>query len=79
MLIVLSSFTNISEGKIPLTVLLILLFYVISEIKNKITKKHDNAYHDGHILGALCGILFGIYFLNHNSLLDILHSLVNIF
>ena len=79
MLIVLSSFANISEGKIPLTVLLILIFYVISEIKNKVIKKHDNAYHDGHILGALCGILFGIYFLNHNSLLDILSSLVNIF
>ena len=79
MLIVLSSFANISEGIIPLTVLLILIFYVISEIKNKVIKKHDNAYHDGHILGALCGILFGIYFLNHNSLLDILSSLVNIF
>ncbi len=75
MLIVLSSFANISEGKIPITVLLILIFYVISELKDKITKKRDNTYHDGHLLGALCGILFGIYFLNHNSLLDLITGL----
>ena len=54
MLIVLSSFSNITDGKIPLTVLLILIFYVISEVKKKlITNKKDKSYHDGHLLGEL--------------------------
>lgn len=63
MLIVLSSFSNISEGKIPLTVVLICIFYVISEMKNSITDRKSKVYHDGHLIGALCGLLFGIYFL----------------
>ncbi len=76
MLIVLSSFSNITDGKIPLTVLLILIFYVISEVKKKlITNKKDKSYHDGHLLGALCGIIFGIFFLNNNNFLDIINLL----
>lgn len=63
MLIVLSSFSNISEGKIPLTVILICIFYIISEVKKKITEKRTKVYHDGHLIGALCGLIFGIYFL----------------
>ena len=63
MLIVLSSFSNITEGKIPLTVLLILIFYVLGEVKRSITEHNKKVYHDGHLIGALCGILFGILFL----------------
>ncbi|MBP5678736.1 MAG: rhomboid family intramembrane serine protease [Bacilli bacterium] len=63
MLIVLSSFTNISEGKIPLTVLLILIFYVVGEIKRSLLEQNKKVYHDGHLIGALCGLLLGIYFL----------------
>lgn len=63
MLILLSSFTNISEGKIPLTVILICIFYVLGEIKRSITEHNSKVYHDGHLIGALCGILFGILFL----------------
>ena len=62
MLIVLSSFTNITEGKIPLTLILILIFYIFSEIKGTIFERNTKIYHDGHLLGALFGILFGIYF-----------------
>ena len=67
MLIVLSSFTNIQEGKIPLTVILICIFYVLGEIKRSITEHNSKVYHDGHLIGALCGIAFGIYFLYFNS------------
>ena len=63
MLIVLSSFSNITEGKIPLTLILILIFYVISEVKNSIFDTDKGVYHGGHIIGALCGIAFGFYFL----------------
>lgn len=67
MLIVLSSFSNIQEGKIPLTVVLICIFYVIGEIKRTITERKSKVYHDGHLIGALCGLAFGIFFLTHTS------------
>ena len=63
MLIVLSSFSNITEGKIPLTLILILIFYVISELRDSLIDKNKGVYHGGHLLGALCGIVFGFYFL----------------
>ncbi len=67
MLITLSSFTNISEGKIPLTVLLICIFYVMGEVKRSLLEHKSKVYHDGHLIGALCGIIFGIYFLYFNT------------
>ena len=67
MLILLSSFSNITEGKIPLTLILILLFYVTTEIKDSILENNKKVYHGGHLLGALCGIAFGFYFLYFNS------------
>ena len=63
MLIVLSSFSNISEGKIPITLILILVFYIISEFKSAVFQGNKTTYHTGHLLGALCGIGFGFYFL----------------
>lgn len=60
MLIVLSSFVNISSGKIPLTLILIFVFYIINEIISGIFKK-DNISHFGHIIGAICGFIFGFY------------------
>ena len=65
MFILLSSFANINEG-IPITLLLIILFYVFDEIKDLFTKK-DNISHLGHIIGAILGIAFGFYFLKYNS------------
>ena len=63
MLIVLSSFSNITEGKIPITLVLILIFYVLSEFKDRLIEGNKKTYHTGHLLGALCGIGFGFYFL----------------
>lgn len=63
MLIVLSSFSNISEGKIPITLILILIFYIISEFKSAVFEGNKKTYHTGHLLGALCGLAFGFYFL----------------
>ncbi len=62
MLIVLSSFVNIQAGKIPLTLVLIILFYVVDEVFKGLFKKNDNLSHLGHILGGLCGLVFGFYF-----------------
>ena len=67
MLIMLSSFSNISEGKIPLTIVLIGLFYVTKEIKDSIFEGNKKVSHISHILGAACGLLFGFYFLTHTG------------
>lgn len=62
MFIILSSFVNIETGKIPLTLILIFLFYIVNEIRDGLLKK-DRVSHLGHIVGAICGITFGFYFL----------------
>ncbi len=62
MLIVLSSFTNITQGKIPLTLIFIFIFYILSEMKNNLIEGNKNIYHAGHLLGAIFGVLFGLYF-----------------
>lgn len=67
MLIVLSSFSNISEGKIPITLILIGIFYIIGEMKKTITEGNTKIYHDGHLIGAVCGLIFGFYFLTHTT------------
>lgn len=66
MLIVLSSFVNITSGKIPITLVLIFIFYITNEIIDGIFKK-DNVSHLGHLIGALCGLAFGFYFLHYSS------------
>lgn len=60
MLIVLSSFVNIEAGKVPITLILICIFYVINEIISGIFKK-DDVSHMGHLIGAICGFIFGFY------------------
>lgn len=62
MFIVLSSFVNIHSGKIPITLILIFIFYIIDEIKNGLLKK-DNISHMGHLIGAICGCIYGFYIL----------------
>jgi membrane associated rhomboid family serine protease len=59
MLITLSSSVNL-EGGIPLTLILICLFYVVNEIFNSLLKK-DNVSHISHFIGAICGIVFIFY------------------
>ena len=57
MLITLSSAVNLESGKIPLTLILICLFYIINEIISSIFKL-DNVSHFSHFIGAVCGIVF---------------------
>lgn len=61
MLIVLSSFVNLEAGKIPLTLILIFIFYIINEIIDGIFK-NDKVSQLGHLIGAICGFIFGFYF-----------------
>ena len=61
MLIILSSLVNFDNGKIPVTLILICLFYIVNEIYTGITKK-DNVSHLSHIIGAVCGGILGIFY-----------------
>lgn len=58
MLILLASFTNLREGKVPLTVILVALLYIGNEVLTGITER-DAVSHVSHILGGLCGAGFG--------------------
>lgn len=60
MLILLSSFVNIESGKIPLTLVLIFIFYIVTEIKDGLFKR-DNVSHISHLIGAVCGFIYGFY------------------
>lgn len=60
MFITLSSFVNLQEGKIPLTLVLICLFHVADEFMD--LGKKDGVSHLGHILGAICGCIFGFLY-----------------
>jgi membrane associated rhomboid family serine protease len=60
MLILLSSFTNIRQGEIPLTFLIILALYLASEFVNALAP--DTISHLAHIAGGICGGMFGFLF-----------------
>lgn len=60
MLIVLSSFVNVTSGKMPITFILVCIFYVANEIITGLFKK-DDISHMGHLIGAICGFIFGFY------------------
>ncbi len=57
MFILLSSFSGIKEGEIPLTFVMIAIMYFGQELV--LSFKDDNVSQFGHILGGLSGSLFG--------------------
>ena len=64
MLILLSSFANMENGKIPITLTLIILFFVVDEVIKLFRRKKDGESRLGHITGAICGIVFGLLSMN---------------
>lgn len=66
MFIILCSCTSVETGKIPLTLVLVVVIYIGQEILTGITAE-DNISHITHILGGVCGIVFGLY---RNSVQD---------
>lgn len=60
MLILLASFTNIQQGKLPLTVLLVGALYIGNEMIAGFTQD-DNISRISHIAGGLCGAVFGFF------------------
>ena len=58
MMIVLSSFTAMRRGEIPITLILVVIFYLGGEILDGLFKQ-DNVSQITHIVGGLCGLVFG--------------------
>ena len=58
MMVVLSSFTAMRRGEIPVTLILVVIFYLGGEIMDGLFKK-DNISQITHIVGGLCGLIFG--------------------
>lgn len=58
MLILLSSFANTKSGKIPLTLILVTIFFLGREVLNAVFSA-DNVSQSAHIIGGLCGGILG--------------------
>ncbi len=57
MMIVLGSFANHKPGEIPLTFILVVALYLAGEVTAGF--RHDDVSHFAHLLGGLCGAVFG--------------------
>ena len=60
MLILLISFTNIKAGEIPLTFIFVVLLFLTKEVISAF--EHNNISEFAHIVGGICGALFGFLF-----------------
>ena len=58
MMIVLSSFTEMGKEGIPITLILVVIFYLGGELMDGLTTS-DNVSQLTHIVGGLCGLVFG--------------------
>lgn len=67
MMIILTSSVNLKDGGIPLSMILIILIYLGSEIWDAFTA-HDNVSHLTHILGGVCGAVFGFLYSKDSKL-----------
>lgn len=57
MLILLVSFTNVRNGEIPITFILVALLYIGKEMYQSLI--NDNVSQFAHIIGGVCGSIFG--------------------
>jgi membrane associated rhomboid family serine protease len=57
MLIVLVSFTNVRNGEIPITFILVAILFIGKELLNSIWQ--DQVSQFAHIMGGVCGAFFG--------------------
>ena len=57
MMIILVSFTNVKNGEIPLTFILVVLLFLLKEIIT--IARADDISQTAHILGGICGSMFG--------------------
>lgn len=61
LMIILSAFTGVKKGEIPLTLILVAAVYLGQEIYGGLFV-NDNVSHFGHLCGGVSGLGFGAYF-----------------
>ncbi len=66
MLILLSSFTNIRSGQIPLTFILIVGLFLTKEVVNVF--QEDGVSQFAHIMGGVSGSIFGFFYTRQGSI-----------
>lgn len=59
MMIILASSSDLKRGEIPITLILIMIIYLGSEVWSMITA-HDNISQLTHIIGGICGAVIGL-------------------
>ena len=59
MMIILSSITSVSEGKIPVTLIVIVILYLGNQVTEGIFSR-DNISQLTHIIGGVCGGIYGM-------------------
>ncbi len=64
MMIILCSCTSVQSGTLPLTMIIVVVMYIGKEILSGIAV-NDNISQLSHILGGICGIVFGLYYNQH--------------
>ncbi|MBP3421698.1 MAG: rhomboid family intramembrane serine protease [Lachnospiraceae bacterium] len=69
MMIILSSVTSVKEGKIPLTLIVVVILYLGDQIMAGVLSK-DNISQLTHIIGGVCGGVFGMWIGRDPSLKD---------
>ncbi len=62
MMIILSAFTNMQKGRIPITLILVSVMYLGREVFNALAAPADGISQLGHIIGGFVGLGFGIYY-----------------
>lgn len=65
MMIILSSFSNYRSGSIPLTFILVVVIFLGQEILNAL--RNDNISQFAHIVGGICGSIFGFSGIDENG------------
>jgi membrane associated rhomboid family serine protease len=60
MMILLSSFVNIQKGRIPVTVVLVIILFIGQEAVRGLTSI-DNISQLTHVIGGICGAVLGAY------------------
>jgi membrane associated rhomboid family serine protease len=68
MMILLSSFVNLKSGKIPVTLILVVVAYIGRETIYEFTAT-DNISHLTHVIGGLCGAVLG-FIMNKKKFLN---------
>ena len=65
MMILLGSFINVEQGRIPVTLIIVAVMYIGKEFLGEAAKtlkmKNNGVAHAMHIFGGLCGAAFGVF------------------